>query len=54
MNRLAGIPAALTILAFAGLTPITALAAGRGNYPLTQAELELIDVLPSQPHRVFL
>ncbi|MDH3379304.1 MAG: hypothetical protein OER87_13650 [Gammaproteobacteria bacterium] len=40
------LPATLTIFALAGLTPIAALAAGCGDYPLTQAELQLIDDLP--------
>ena len=42
MNRFTWLPAALMIFAFAGLTPIIALAAGCGNYPLTPAQSDAL------------
>ena len=35
MNKITWLSAALTIFVFVGLTPVTALAAQCGNYPLT-------------------
>lgn len=43
MNMFTGIPAKLTIFAFAGLTPIAALAAGCGDYALTQEQQQYIE-----------